>query len=95
MGNFEPINAAILVAIAIVLGWYLKDRFSAMDARMDDMTKHIAETKTLVAAQQGRIDELSREVVDDALRHGPDRSGRRRTGSPRAGITTRVSSRAV
>jgi hypothetical protein len=63
MGNFEPINAAILVAIAIVLGWYLKDRFSAMDARMDDMTKHIAETKTLVAAQQGRIDELSREVV--------------------------------
>ena len=52
MGNFEPINAALLLAITIVLGWYLKDRFGSTDQRLDRLEKDIGEMKTLLAGQQ-------------------------------------------
>ena len=70
MATFDPINAALLLVITIVLGWYLKDRFGAVDKRfdrqddrMDDIAEQLVAVKTEVSGLRGRVDELSREVV--------------------------------
>jgi hypothetical protein len=71
MDIFGPVlNAALVVLMTIVLTWFLRDRFEsvdkrfdAQDERIDALGRELAATKTLVAALQGRTEELSREVV--------------------------------
>ena len=84
MDTFGPLNAALIVIVTIVLTWYLKDRFGAidkrfdardkrsdtqdaridgLDARVDVLAQELARTNALLAAQQGRLEELSREFV--------------------------------
>ena len=70
MDAFDPINTALLFVITIVLGWYLKDRFAAIDKRfdrqderMDEMAHELRAVKSEVSGLRGRVDELSREVV--------------------------------
>jgi hypothetical protein len=77
MRNFDPIITALLLAITVALGWYLRDRFAALekrldrhddrfdaqDERIDGLTQDVAALKTAVAAIQGRLDEISRELI--------------------------------
>jgi hypothetical protein len=91
MDSFEPINTALLVVATIVLGWYLRDRFAAIekrfdgidrrfdgidrrlethdarfeaqDERSDGLAQDIASLKASVLGIQGRLDEMSRELI--------------------------------